>query len=582
MVKFWLFTFILGASCTFAQTPSKPLPLLEIGYLQSADSPRYQAFLNDSVNQIKEALEGRYQVRLVSFSAKDLKIALDHKKVHYFFANSLFYLSVSASSGPRSSARLAVLWHPKATHPISLGSSVIVKKGSEMTSISALQDKEVAVRSREDQETIDPYRGELLSLHLPAEGFLDHLIPEGSYAMVVDAVLSDKVQAGIIPACYIEDHTHDLKLRDLEVLSPKDQKQLACKTSTDLYLGPVFASAFDADPHVNRLIAQALLNTPSRDGFLWTTGGDLSGAHTLFKKLGQAQYGALSREFILKFFKDYAAIFSALFAALIVLILHWMRVNRLVDKRTQQLRALQAEADAVQDKLDRMQQVGVVGLMSSTLSHELKQPLGVIGNYLQGLELLLQSGRMTPQAGKEAIDQIKKQLVRASAIIQKVRDYAKGRDKSHQSLDFTSLIKESISNLRLTRKETIKITFDSPKNKVFIDGDKTEIQLAVYNLLRNAAEACEKEKDPKISAVLACREGKAILSITDNGPLIDPRQIKLMTESLWTSKPNGMGLGIPIVKQIAEAHRGNLIFDTLPSGTLRVQLIIPLSKRRHD
>lgn len=582
MNKFWFLGLVFAASAVFAQTPSKPLPLLEIGYLQTADEPRYSAFLKESSERISKALEGRYQVRLLPFTAEGLKEALDEKKVHYFFANSLFYLSVSASAGPQSSARLAVLWHPKAVNPIFLGSSVIVKQGSPITSVSELEGQDIAVSNLGDLETLDPFRGELLAEKLPAQPFLDHLCPEGSYAKVVEAVLSGKTAAGIIPSCYIEDHSHDLRLQDLAVVSAKAQNQLACKTTTNLYLGPVFAAAFDADPHINRLIAQALLNTPARDGFLWTTGGDLSSAHELFKKLGEAQYGTLSREFIFKFFEDHAAIFSALAAVLILLILHWLRANHLVDKRTRQLKALQAETDAVQDKLDRMQQVGVVGLMSSTISHELKQPLGVIGNYLQGLEFLIQSGRMTPEAGKEALEQIKNQVVRANGIIQKVRDYAKRRDKSHQPLNFTSVVKESISHLKLMRKEAVKVVFTAPEVPVVIDGDETEMQLAVYNLLKNAAEACEKVKDPTISVDLVCKDGKAVLTLIDNGPKIPPEQIKAMTGELWTSKPNGMGLGIPIVRQIAEAHRGSLIFDTLPSGTLRVQLIIPLSQKRHD
>lgn len=71
-----------------------------------------------------------------------------------------------------------------------------------------------------------------------------------------------------------------------------------------------------------------------------------------------------------------------------------------------------------------MQRVGVIGLMSSTLSHELKQPISVIGNYLQGMSLLRKSGRMTDKALDESIENIGAQIERANSIIKKVRSYA--------------------------------------------------------------------------------------------------------------------------------------------------------------
>lgn len=574
--------YIFSCVCS-AQTQTPSLPPLEIAYLQEADEPRYSSFIDDSVKNIQEALKGLYRVEAVPFSAQELRNAIRKKRIRYFFSNSLFYLSVSASSGPQASSRLAVLWHPKSQNPTySIGSTVVVKNSSPIKNFSELSNSPIGVLSPDDFMTVGPVRRELTEERQKSSEILDNLVGFGSYRAVAQAVLSGRVTAGILPACFIEDRPYDAALRELKVLGTKNQSHLACKTSTRLYLGPVFASTSDSDPHLNRLIVRELLNTQAHDGYLWTPGGDLSEGHELFKELQQAQYQALSKEFLFRHLEEKLPLILFVCGLILLLIAHWYRVNRLVEKRTAQLKKLQSESDEVKEKLESMERIGVIGLMSSTLSHELKQPISAMGNYVQGLEFLSRSGRMSQEALSVAINNIKAQLDRANQVIRKVRNYAKHKKEERGSVNLATTVKEAVSDFKKVRRQTVSILPNIPEEPVFVEGDSTELHLAVYNLLKNAVEACASVPSPQVKLQLSKQDGKACLTFIDNGPKIDPADIENFNRPLWTSKESGMGLGIPIVRRIAESHRGSLNFDTLPDGTLRVRLIIPLIKKETD
>ena len=555
------------------------LPVIRIGCQIVTDTPKYQNFVTSSLKYIENQLKGKYRLEIENLTGNQLRKEIEAHRIDYFISDSMFYLSVSASSGPNSASRLAVLWHPRALNPTeSEGGTIISLKSEENKTLPQLEGQTLAARSERDYVSYGALRREIFELNRNPKHFFDSVSFLGSYDDVIDSVVSGKYELGIIPTCYMEEHDFDPRMKAVKAQAVKDQKALSCLSSTRLYLGPVFAASYEADPYLNRLILAELLDTPAHDGFVWTVGGDISQGHELLKALNEEQYEKLSRSVLMRHLEEKSPYILAALGALILLIIHWFSANRLVEKRTRQLIKIQNETDKIKEQFAAMQRVGVVGLMSITLSHELKQPISVIGNYLQGMRLLRKSGRMTDQALDESIENIGAQIERANSIIKKVRSYAGKKSSERKPTDLNETIKQSISDLLKTRTKRTEISFKPCREKVIVDADETELNLAVHNLIKNAVEACEDQPTPLVRVSLSIEKGKAVFTVTDNGPILSPEAIENIRKPLWTSKKNGMGLGIPIVSRIAEAHRGSLTFDTDEKGSLVVTLRLPLTK----
>ncbi len=555
------------------------LPVIRIGCQIVTDTPKYQNFISDSLKDIEEQLKGKYRVEIENLTSNQLRKKIESHEIDYFISDSMFYLGVSASSGPNSASRLAVLWHPRAVNPTeSEGGTIISLKSEENKTLLQLEGQTLAAKSERDYVSYGALRREIFELHKNPKHFFDSVSFLGSYDDVIDSVISGKSDLGIIPTCYIEEHNLDPRMKEIKPQAVKNQKALSCFSSTRLYLGLVFAASYDADPYLNRLILAELLDTPAHDGFVWTVGGDISQGHELFKALNEEQYEKLSRSALMRHLEEKSPYILAALGALILFFIHWFSVNRLVEKRTRQLIKAQKETDKIKEQFAAMQRVGVIGLMSSTLSHELKQPISVIGNYLQGMRLLRKSGRMTDKALDESIENIGAQIERANSIIKKVRSYAGKKSSERKPTDLKEIIERSISDLLKTRTKRTEISFKPCRETVIVDADETELHLAVHNIIKNAVEACEEQPSPLVGVSLSIENGKAVFAVTDNGPILAPEAIENIKKPLWTSKKNGMGLGIPIVSRIAEAHRGSLTFDTDDKGSLVVTLRLPLTK----
>lgn len=571
------YLFPLMAVCLIGTATE--LPVIRIGCQMVTDTPKYQNFISDSLKDIEDQLKGKYRVEIENLTSNQLRKKIESHEIDYFISDSMFYLGVSASSGPNSASRLAVLWPPRAANPTeSEGGTLISRKNEENKTLLQLEGQTLAAKSERDYVSYGAIRREIFELHKSPKHFFDSVSFLGSYGDVIDSVISGKSDLGIIPACYIEEHNFDPRMKAIKPQAIKNQKALSCVSSTRLYLGPVFAASYDADPYLNRLILAELLDTPARDGFIWTVGGDISQGHELFKALNEEQYEKLSRSALMRHLEEKSPYILVALGTLIFFFMHWFSVNRLVEKRTRQLIKVQKETDKIKEQFAAMQRVGVIGLMSSTLSHELKQPISVIGNYLQGMRLLRKSGRMTDKALDESIENIGAQIERANNIIKKVRSYAGKKSSERKPTDLRVIIERSISDLLKTRTKRTEISFEPCTEEVIVDADETELHLAIHNIIKNAVEACEEQPLPLVSISLSTENGKAVFAVTDNGPILAPEAIENIKKPLWTSKKNGMGLGIPIVSRIAEAHRGSLTFDTDGNGSLVVTLRLPLTK----
>lgn len=110
---------------------------------------------------------------------------------------------------------------------------------------------------------------------------------------------------------------------------------------------------------------------------------------------------------------------------------------------------------------------------------------------------------------------------------------------------------------------------------LFIRGDELEIELLVVNLVKNAVESVAKQEDGEVYVKLCGTDSGVLLSIEDNGPVKTIRELTDITEKLASTKENGLGLGLQIVKGIAEHHRAKLDFKVRDQNGVAVSVFFP-------
>lgn len=199
--------------------------------------------------------------------------------------------------------------------------------------------------------------------------------------------------------------------------------------------------------------------------------------------------------------------------------------------------------------------------LTSTLAHELVQPITAVNNYITG-----SIPRLNPSNYVEVITALKnaaKEIKRVEQIICRMRDFATYGKLCFGKCDINELVSESIYLIHQEFTETkVKIIFDIKSSKPFIIADKLQLEQVVINLLRNAIEAFMDNQisDPMIHIRCENFSNQHIfVSVSDNGVgfTLD-NNIDKIFEAFFTTKLKGLGMGLAISKTIVEAHQGSL------------------------
>lgn len=252
------------------------------------------------------------------------------------------------------------------------------------------------------------------------------------------------------------------------------------------------------------------------------------------------------------------------------------RARRLPDGRLLvRLRDRRERVQALQRQLDDREQllftsrVISVGEMATTLAHELNQPIGAASNLMRGLRMRLSrrtgSAAMTPQEAA-ALDQSIEQLMFASRVIARVREFTHSRRPRQQLIDLAALARESAALLDwdLQRGE-VRLRLELPPAPVQVRGDATMLQQVLVNLMRNALDAMRQSppRQPLLTVTLSHDAGAsdATLTVRDNGcGLSDDAESRLFVP-FNSTKPSGMGVGLAICRSFVELHQGRLWFS---------------------
>ncbi|MEW6515265.1 MAG: PAS domain S-box protein [Pseudomonadota bacterium] len=246
-------------------------------------------------------------------------------------------------------------------------------------------------------------------------------------------------------------------------------------------------------------------------------------------------------------------------------------------KRAEEL-ARQQEA-----RLQASARLITMGEMASSLAHELNQPLSAISSYTAGCRNLIAAG--APQAEiDDALAKCQDQAQRAGRIIRRIYEFVRRHEPKTEPCDLDVLLADLLTLIEAdARRQRVRIVRDIAPDLPTIQADSILLGQAILNLMRNGIEAMAltAENQRVLSVVAKVTDGQVLISITDRGSGISAETAAQLFEPFYTTKLEGLGVGLNICRSVVEAHHGRLRFEAVPKsaeGGTVFHISLPLSK----
>lgn len=246
-----------------------------------------------------------------------------------------------------------------------------------------------------------------------------------------------------------------------------------------------------------------------------------------------------------------------------------------------------AQASRFHQQLSHISRVATVGQLGQSLAHEINQPLAAIQVNAQVARKLLEETHPDLTEVRAALGDIVADNKRAQAVIVCVRNLVKKVPPTPARIDLNQAASAAVQVMQADAASKgvvvqLRLQADLPA----VDGDRVQMEQVALNLLLNAVEAVsENPSPPRLVTVrtAAEAEGRTVsLSVADNGPGIDPETAERLFEAFFTTKPQGLGLGLPICRSIAEAHGGALSCSSPPGKGAEFRLRLPAAADKKE
>jgi two-component system sensor histidine kinase DctS len=261
----------------------------------------------------------------------------------------------------------------------------------------------------------------------------------------------------------------------------------------------------------------------------------------------------------------------------------WM--GSLVDITEQKRARAELEAShqrsvAVQERLQQTSRLITMGEMASSIAHELNQPLAAIANYCAGSVSRLASGAYRPDEVLGAMKKASAQAERAGTIIRRMRDFVRKREPNRASVPLAEIVDEAIGFAEIeARKSGVKIELDLPRDLPPVYADPIMIEQVVLNLVKNGIEAMHATApaERRLTVWARAEDGRTLeVAVADRGHGLTAEGLEHLFTPFYTTKPQGMGMGLNICRSIIEFHDGRLWAHENQGGGSVFRFTLPL------
>lgn len=239
-----------------------------------------------------------------------------------------------------------------------------------------------------------------------------------------------------------------------------------------------------------------------------------------------------------------------------------------------------ARARQQQERLQSTARLVAMGEMASSIAHELNQPLAAISSYCTGALNML---RDTAPASEvvPALDKAVEQARRAGQVIRRMYSLARHSEHRFEPIRLGERLDAALVLMEAEFRHAGIHLVRAMQAQPIVEGDPVLLEQALLNLLRNAIDSMQDTPadQKQLLVELGSVDGYALISIADRGCGIDAAIAEKLFDPLFTTKAEGMGMGLAICRSVVENHRGRLSFEANPGGGTVFRILLPLASQ---
>ena len=245
---------------------------------------------------------------------------------------------------------------------------------------------------------------------------------------------------------------------------------------------------------------------------------------------------------------------------------------------------LHEKVSRLSEEMCHAARLSAVGEMSAGIAHDLHQPLAVIANYASGCERRLKHAPFDSHALLESVQAINSEALRAGDILRSVRKFIRKREIVREPVNLNDVVKDAQRLVASTSRQSqtsIKTVLADNLSNVF--ADRIQLTQVMVNLLLNAIEAmAQGEGSGRQITVATCTDESSNVqaSVADTGPGIPPELSEKVLDQFFTTKPEGLGIGLSISRSIIEHHGGRIWLTSKPGQGCTFLFVLPNAEPR--
>lgn len=558
----------LTASASAESLASAPIGIA----VQTQSNPRLDAFIEKTLDDIALILEDR-AILVERHRLTDLSDPAVFSQTQFVIASAPLFALLERYGGFSAIASIRPLQAYDAESASS--TAVLVRKplDGEIRTLKSLKGKTLGILRSESIETKMQLTNELRLQQQDPDDFFKITEANLSVEKLLNELRSGTFEAAAIPSSSLRDLPRS-SFSQLQVVEPRLNLELNLPHTTGVYPGWVFAASLQISKTAADNMGALLRSLPARNDFRWSPAADYRSIHQVLQRIDEPTYKSLQRRSLQELIADYASWILLAVVVVAGLLLHGFRAERLVQKRTTELQAMHRAQQAALTRYEQLEKASIVGQMSNLVAHELRQPLAAITNYVMGAKRRLNNGLLDKDSLLFALQRTLQESRRANAIVEHVQGYAKQKRRCCQTIELGSFLKTIASQYDdSTGQPRIRLHLES---ELYLEADPLELELCVKNLVKNAFEAGLAAREPIIDIAAAPeQEGIIRIEVRDRGYPLSDEAFDALTVPFNSGKPDGLGLGLAIVRKIAESYAGHLEFKRNRPQGLSVAMILP-------
>ncbi len=571
----------LGFMLSAAAAPSPSEPVLRVSVLKLTLSDMHSEVISETLEVLRRRLSN-YRLIVSNDDLEAQHLAAQRGTADLFIGTAGFYWEIHQ----KGFTALGTLASPMAPNPnAGMAGAIIVRRSdAQIKTLEDLKGKSAAVTRKDAFMNAQTALGEISARGWDPDNFFSRIEEVGRpMERVVEAVATGRVDAGLVKAGLME-----LMLavgspfaKEIRVLEPRSGDSMKYLHTSSAYPGWTVIASAGLPPETLRNVTMALYAISPEEIWhsQWLPATDFARIDKLFKELRFGPYEYLRHWTAERIWKEYSLWILLFAAALLFGLLHTIRSDMLVRRRT-------AELAAASDRLNRLEKASVTAQLSNIVAHELLQPISAAGYYLAAIDKLL---ARNPNAFNTALGQqlsalcgkTRTTLQRCSTIIERVRLYARSRASTPAKIELSSFIRVLAD--RLKQMHSLKIPPLLKLQPGVVLADAVELEVLLTNLLKNASEAAASADVPYVELDMDTLPNGAVkLTITNSCQPLTPAEQEALSSPLHSSKENGLGLGLAVVRSIAERNETDLLLSEDVPGIFRVVLTFQQTDPRQE